>query len=90
MPTRVRFRLNKLTGEVEEFLIDDQDRRLSEADHDRIALAVAQALERRPLISEVETVAESAVESVPVTEPTDRETAVESPDQATLQRTDDR
>ena len=28
MPTRVRFRFNKVTGEVEEFLVDDQDRRL--------------------------------------------------------------
>lgn len=54
MPTRVRFRLNKVTGEVEEFLVDDQDRRLPEAEHDRIAQAVGQLLERLPLITEVE------------------------------------
>ncbi len=42
MPTRVRFRFNKATGEVEEFLVDDQDRSLPEAEHDRIARDVAQ------------------------------------------------
>lgn len=41
MPTRVRFRFNKATGEIEEFLVDDQDRTLPEAEHDRIAQEVA-------------------------------------------------
>jgi hypothetical protein len=53
MPIRVRFVLNKLTGEIDEFLVDDQDRTLSEADHDRIALEIGQALARAPVITEV-------------------------------------
>jgi hypothetical protein len=52
MPTRVRFRFNKVTGEVEEFLVDDQDRRLSEADHDRIAADVADFVAVSPRIHE--------------------------------------
>lgn len=53
MTIHVRFRLNKLTGEVEEFLVDDQNQNLPEAEHDRIALEVGQVLVRRPLIVEV-------------------------------------
>ncbi len=53
MPVHVRFRLNKLTGEVEEFLVDDQDRNLSEAEHDRIAAEVARVVTRNPMIREV-------------------------------------
>ncbi len=54
MPTRVRFRLNKITGEVEEFIIDDQDRNLPEAEHDRIAADVAGVIARRPVIREMD------------------------------------
>lgn len=53
MPVRVRFRLNKLSGEVEEFLVDDQDHMLSEAEHDRIAAEIGRVLARRPLLHEV-------------------------------------
>jgi hypothetical protein len=53
MPTHVRFRINKITGEVEEFLVDDQDRTLPEAEHDRIATVVAQTITRNPMIHEV-------------------------------------
>lgn len=52
MPTHVRFVLNKLTGEVEEFLVDDQNRALSEAEHDRRALEVGRVIARNPGISE--------------------------------------
>lgn len=62
MPTRIRFRLNKLTGEVEEFLVDDQDQTLPEIEHDRIATEVGRVLARRPLIHEVHP------SSVPVSE----------------------
>lgn len=88
MPTLVRFRLNKLTGEVEEFLVDDQNRRLSEAEHDRIALEVAQAIERRPVISEVDTAIEAAVETQVSTGPVERETVTDQPDRE--QRTTER
>ena len=53
MPTHVRFVLNKVTGEIEEFLIDDQDRTLSEAEHDRIALEVGKTVARDPAVTEV-------------------------------------
>lgn len=51
MPTRVRFVLNKLTGEVEEFIIDDQDRSLPEDEHDRIAREVGALIARNPTLS---------------------------------------
>lgn len=53
MPTHIRFRMNKITGEVEEFLVDDQDRNLPEAEHDRIAAEAARVISRHPLIHEV-------------------------------------
>jgi hypothetical protein len=53
MPTRIRFRLNKLTGEVEEFLVDDQDRTLPEAEHERIAAEVGRVIARNPALEEV-------------------------------------
>ncbi len=80
MPTLVRFRLNKLTGDVEEFLVDDQNRRLSEAEHDRIALEVAQTIERRPSITEVDAAAAAEVETQAATGPVERETVTETPD----------
>jgi hypothetical protein len=52
MPTRVRFRFNKVTGEVEEFLVDDQDRRLPEVEHDRIASEVGRLVAVNPRIRE--------------------------------------
>jgi hypothetical protein len=55
MPTHVRFRINKITGEVEEFLVDDQDRTLPEEEHDRIAAEVARTVTRHPLVHEVTT-----------------------------------
>ena len=87
MPTQVRFRLNKLTGEVEEFLVDDQNRRLSEAEHDRIALEVAQAIERRPALIEVDAATEAVVETQVSTGPVERETVTENPDREQPQRT---
>ncbi|MDC3957550.1 hypothetical protein [Polyangium jinanense] len=53
MPTLVRFRFNKVTGEVEEFLVDDQDRHLPEAEHDRIAAEVGRFVAAFPRLREV-------------------------------------
>ncbi len=57
MKVKVRFRFNKQTGEVEEFIVDDVDSRLSEAEHnmrhDRIATEVGRIVERYPHIDEV-------------------------------------
>ncbi len=53
MPTLVRFRFNKVTGEVEEFLVDDQDRHLPEAEHDRIAAEVGRFVAAYPRVREV-------------------------------------
>lgn len=53
MATRVRFRFNKATGEVEEFVVDDGDRTLPEAEHDRIATAVGERIAARPRVIEV-------------------------------------
>jgi hypothetical protein len=54
MATRVRFRFNKLTGEIEEFLVDDQDRQLAESEHDRIAAEVARMVAVNPGITPVD------------------------------------
>jgi hypothetical protein len=45
MPTHVRLRFNKLTGEVEELLVDDLDRTLPEAEHERRALDIGRRLD---------------------------------------------
>jgi hypothetical protein len=54
MPTQVRFRFNKVTGEIEEFVIDDQDRRLPEAEHDRRAQDVARLVAVNPRIEPID------------------------------------
>jgi hypothetical protein len=58
MKVRVKLRFNKLTGEVEEFLVDDQDLPyLPEAEHnrehDRVAAEIGSVLERHPRVTEV-------------------------------------
>ena len=74
MPTRVRFRFNKVTGEIEEFLVDDQDRRLPEAEHDRIAAEVARMVAVSPGITPVEDASiENAVADTDAPEPHGRE-----------------
>jgi hypothetical protein len=54
MATRVHFRFNKHTGEVEEFLVDDQNRQLAETDHERIALEVGRYIAAYPRLREVQ------------------------------------
>lgn len=54
MATRVHFRFNKHTGEVEEFLVDDQNRQLAETDHDRIALEVGRYIAAYPRLHDVQ------------------------------------
>ena len=56
MQVKVRFRFNKLTGEVEEFQVD-QDSTLSavehDREHDRIAAEIGRVIERDPRVDEV-------------------------------------
>jgi hypothetical protein len=72
MPIHVQFRFNKITGQVEQFVVDDQDRTLTEDEHDRIATDVATTVARNPAISEL-------TGPLPATanRTTDREPAVE-------------
>lgn len=57
MKVQVRFRFNKVTGEVEEFLIDDHESNLSPAEHnrqhDRIANQVGCVIAQHPRIQEI-------------------------------------
>ena len=58
MKVRVKLRFNKLTGEVEEFRVDDQDLPYpSEAEHnrehDRVAAEIGSVLEPHPRVTEV-------------------------------------
>ena len=49
---RIRFRYNKETGEIEEFIIDDQAPAAPEAYHDKVARAIAGRLGRAPQIED--------------------------------------
>jgi hypothetical protein len=51
-PVRIRFKYNVDTGEIEEFLIDDNAPDRSEAYHDKVARAFASYLARRPDIED--------------------------------------
>jgi hypothetical protein len=56
-PITIRFRFNKDTGQIEEFLIDDGDRLAPEQYHNQIAAAIAGRLFRRPQIEDAGTAA---------------------------------
>ncbi len=45
-PIKVRLKINKLTGEIEELIVDDQARLAPEEYHDKVAALVARALGR--------------------------------------------
>jgi hypothetical protein len=61
-PVTIRFRFNKDTGQIEEFLIDDGDRTAPEAYHDKIARAIAGRLFREP---QIEDAGAASVEKIP-------------------------
>ncbi len=75
MPVHVRFRFNKVTGEVEEFLVDDQDRNLPEAEHDRIATDVGRAVVRSPIPLDVELNGKGELEEI-----VDDDSGIKDPD----------
>jgi len=58
-PVTIRFRFNKDSGEIEQFLIDDGDRAAPEEYHNKIARAIAGRLFRRPQIED------AGIESIP-------------------------
>jgi hypothetical protein len=64
-PVTIKFRFNKETGQIEEFLIDDGDRTASEAYHNRIARAIAGELFRRPDIVDAGPEAVDLIPSTP-------------------------
>jgi len=47
-PFRIRFKYNIDTGDVEEFIIDDNARAASESYHDKVANQIASKLARNP------------------------------------------
>jgi hypothetical protein len=51
-PVRIRFRFNLETGEIEEFIVDDQSPEASEDHHDEMARIVAGPLVRNPEIED--------------------------------------
>ena len=57
MDVKIRFRVNKITGEVEVFEIEDQGSNLSIAEHnarhDRIAAEIGNVIERNAQVIEV-------------------------------------
>ena len=86
MPTRVRFRFNKVTGEVEEFLVDDQDRQLPEAEHDRIAAEVGRFIDAHPRVREAVEGAAPRAGAAPGVEDRSGEEEAEGEGEATPER----
>jgi hypothetical protein len=69
MKVNVRFRFNVLTGQVEEFVVDDIDSRLPaaehEREHDRITHEVAGVIEQHARIVEMRPGAEPRAQPAP-------------------------
>lgn len=51
-PIRISFKYNKDTGEIEEFIVDDNAPTASETLHNKIAEAISSRLSRRPEIED--------------------------------------
>ena len=51
-PVRIRFRYNRDTGDIEEFIIDDNAPAASEGYHDKIARLISSRLARSPEIED--------------------------------------
>jgi plasmid stabilization system protein ParE len=51
-PIRISFKYNKDTGEIEEFIVDDNAPTASETLHDKVAEAISSRLGRRPEIED--------------------------------------
>jgi hypothetical protein len=51
-PIRISFKYNKDTGEIEEFIVDDNAPTASETLHNKIAEAISSRLGRRPEIED--------------------------------------
>ncbi len=46
-PIKIRLKINKVTGEIEELIVDDQARLSPEEYHDKVAALVARALGKK-------------------------------------------
>lgn len=79
---RIRFRYNIDTGEIEEFIIDDQAATASEAYHDKVAHALASRLGRDPAIEDAGPVRGGATQRV-LTPVEERPTTTPRPEQDT-------
>ena len=51
-PVRIRFKFNKETGQIEDFIIDDNAPEASESQHDKIAGLIASQLGVNPMIED--------------------------------------
>ncbi len=76
---RIRFKYNKDTGEIEEFIIDDQAPAASEAYHDDVAHAIAGRLARDPEVEDAGPVRLPQVEPQAVELPAREEEAEKAP-----------
>jgi plasmid stabilization system protein ParE len=76
---RIRFTYNKDTGEIEEFIIDDQAPSASEAYHDDVAHAIAGRLARDPEIEDAGTMRLPQMEPQTVDLPVAEEEEEEQP-----------
>ncbi len=63
-PITIRFRFNKETGQIEEFLVDDGERSAPESYHDQFTRLVAGELFRNP---QIEDAGADAVHRIPST-----------------------
>jgi len=66
---RIRFKYNKDTGEIEEFIVDDNAPAASEGYHDQVAHAIAGRLARHPDVQDAGPVRLPQLEPRPVEVP---------------------
>ena len=69
---RIRFQYNMETGEIEEFLIDDNALAASEEYHDKVAQAIAGRLGREPQIEDAGLIRGTEGEPDRITEASER------------------
>jgi hypothetical protein len=76
-PIRIRFKYNVDTGEIEEFIIDDNAATASETYHDKVAHAIARRLGNNPVIDDAGPVRNWETPPTPVETLTEEEKAEE-------------
>ncbi len=76
-PVNIRFRYNKVSGEIEDLIVDDNSPAAAESYHDRIADLVARQLGSQPVIYDIDSPPPSPIAQTEPTPETHRQRDVE-------------